>query len=87
MILFGMLSLINPNSCMSKMSKITLSQKAFEEYKAIYKEQVGGELPSDEKLHEMAVSLLTLMDVVYRPIKKEWWEKHKKKHVGHQHTD
>lgn len=61
------------------MSEFMLSQKAFEEYKAIYKEEIGGELPSDEKLHEMAVSLLTLMNVVYRPIKKEWLERYEER--------
>lgn len=59
-----------------------LSDKAFEEYKAIYKEEIGGELPSDEVLFDQAVSLLTLMNTVYRPVKKEWWDKHKKKHPG-----
>jgi hypothetical protein len=56
-----------------------LSQKAFEEYKAIYREEIGGELPSDEVLHDQAISLLTLMDVVYRPIKKEWLERYERR--------
>jgi len=48
-----------------------LSKKALDEFKIIWREQFGEEI-SDEKAMESATKLLTLMDAVYRPIKKEW---------------
>lgn len=48
-----------------------VSDKALQEYKAIYKEEFGEDI-SDEEALSQAVNLLTFMNSVYRPIKKEW---------------
>jgi hypothetical protein len=48
-----------------------LSKEALDEFKAIWREQFK-EDKSDEKATEEAINLLTLMNVVYRPIRKEW---------------
>ncbi|MES2994661.1 MAG: hypothetical protein V4681_01345 [Patescibacteria group bacterium] len=48
-----------------------LSQEALLEFKRIYAEEEGIELPDDFAL-ELAVALLGLFDVVYKPLKKEW---------------
>jgi hypothetical protein len=50
-----------------------LSKKALDEFKAIWKKEFGEE-PSDEVVLEQATKLLTLMNAVYKPIKKEWSE-------------
>lgn len=55
-----------------------LSQKALEEFKAIWKEQFDEEI-SNEKATEEAINLLTLMNAVYRPIKKDWLKELKKR--------
>ena len=48
-----------------------LSKEALEEFKAIYKKEYNEDI-SDENALEMAVNLLNMMNVVYRPIKKKW---------------
>ena len=48
-----------------------ISDKAIQEFKKIWKEQFGEDI-SDEKAMDEGTALLTLMNVVYRPIKKEW---------------
>lgn len=48
-----------------------ISKKALDEFKKIWKEQFNEEI-SDEKATEEAINLLTLMNAVYRPIKKDW---------------
>lgn len=48
-----------------------LSKEALEEFKAIWRKQFGEDI-SDEKATEEGINLLTMMNVVYRPIKKEW---------------
>lgn len=48
-----------------------LSKEAIEEFKEIWRKQFGEEI-SDEKAVEEGINLLTLMNAVYRPIKKEW---------------
>jgi len=48
-----------------------LSDKALKEFKEIWRKEFGTDI-SDEKATEQAISLLTLMKAVYRPIKKEW---------------
>ena len=50
-----------------------LSDKALEEFKKIWREEKGEDI-SDEKAAEEAINLLTLMNAIYRPIKKEWVE-------------
>lgn len=48
-----------------------LSKEALKEFKLIWVEKFGEEI-SDEFALEQAINLLTMFDVVYRPIKKEW---------------
>ncbi len=48
-----------------------LSQTALQDFKRLYEEEYGEVLPNAEAL-ELATNLLTFMDYVYRPIKKEW---------------
>ena len=48
-----------------------ISDKALQEFKEIWKEEIGSEI-SDEQAMEEATQLLTLFDAIYRPIKKEW---------------
>lgn len=46
-----------------------LSQKDIEEYKRIYKEEFGEEI-SDQEALAQGTSLINLMKIIYRPIKK-----------------
>lgn len=55
-----------------------ISKKALQKFKAIWKKEFGTEI-SDEKALESATKLLTLMDAVYRPIKKEWLKEYEQK--------
>lgn len=48
-----------------------LSKQALQEFKEIWKKEHGEEI-SDEFAMEQAMSLLTVFDVIYRPLKKEW---------------
>lgn len=48
-----------------------ISDKALQEFKEIWKEQFGEDI-SDEKAMDGATSLLTLFNVIYKPVKKEW---------------
>ena len=48
-----------------------LSETALQEFKELYKQDYGVEL-SDEAALELAINLLTFMNVIYKPIKKEW---------------
>ena len=50
-----------------------LSDKALEEFKEIWLEEIGEEI-SDEQAMELGLNLLSIFDAVYRPIKKEWME-------------
>ncbi len=51
-----------------------ISQQALKEFKEIWKEEYGNDI-SDEFALEKAVNLLTLMDAIYHPVKKEWLNK------------
>ncbi len=51
-----------------------ISQQALKEFKEIWKEEYGNDI-SDEFALEKAINLLTLMDAIYHPIKKEWLNK------------
>ena len=51
-----------------------ISDKALQEFKKIWKEEIGEDI-SDEKAMEEGTSLLTLFNVIYRPVKKEWLKK------------
>lgn len=48
-----------------------ISDKALQEFKEIWKEEIGTEI-SDEAAMEEATQLLTLFDAIYKPIKKSW---------------
>ena len=48
-----------------------ISDKALEEHKKIYKEEFGEDI-SDEKAMDEATSLLTIFNVIFKPIKKDW---------------
>lgn len=50
-----------------------ITKEALREFKAIYREQYGKDI-SDKDALDLALNLLTIMDVVYRPVKKEWVE-------------
>lgn len=52
-----------------------LSKQALQEFKAIWKEEIGEEI-SDDLALEKATELLTLFNVVYRPIRKKWLKKY-----------
>lgn len=59
-----------------------ISKEALEEFKKIWREEHGEDI-SDEVALDEAVNLLTIMNVVYRPLKKEWVEEYDKKHDTH----
>lgn len=48
-----------------------LSKQSIQEFKEIWKKKHGEEI-SDEFAMEQAINLLTLFDIICRPIKKEW---------------
>lgn len=48
-----------------------LSKQALDEFKAIWKQEFGEDIPDDIATEE-AVNLLTMFNAIYRPIKKEW---------------
>jgi hypothetical protein len=50
-----------------------VSKEALEEFKRIYAAEHGVEL-SDKVALELAANLLTFMNAVYRPVKKEWFK-------------
>ena len=54
-----------------------LSQKAFDEFKALYQKNYK-EVPNDEVLFTIACNWLEGMNIVYRPIKKEWLEEYER---------
>lgn len=49
---------------------MTVSPKALEEYKEIYRKQFGKDI-SDADALEQATKLLRLMEIVYKPMTKE----------------
>lgn len=51
-----------------------LSKEALQEFKKIWVDKFGRELPDEEAIKE-ATNLLNLFDAIYRPIKKEMPEK------------
>jgi hypothetical protein len=59
-----------------------ISDQALQEFKTIWREETGQEMTDKEAL-DAAVALLSLFDVIYRPIPKEWsdeYDKHDKNH-------
>ena len=57
----------------TKKEKLMISNQALQEFKTIYEREIGP-APDEKVLVSFACDLLTLMDVAYRPIKKEWIE-------------
>lgn len=57
--------------------KYMISKQALEEFKEIWRRENPGQDIDDKTAMDQAVALLTLMDTVYRPVKKEWLEKYK----------
>lgn len=51
-----------------------LSKKAIEEFKEIYRQEFGEEI-SDQTALELALNLLNLFRVIYKPITKKEFEK------------
>jgi hypothetical protein len=59
-----------------KITKDMISKEALEDFKRIWKEEFGEDI-SDQKALESGIALLTLMNIVYRPIPKSWLEDQK----------
>ena len=57
--------------------KHIISKQALEEFKEIWRQENPGQDIDDSTAMDQAVDLLTLMDTVYKPVKKEWLEKYK----------
>ena len=53
-----------------------LSQKALDEFKRIWREERGTEIPHELAVAE-AMNLLTLFNTIYRPLRKEWVDENK----------
>lgn len=58
-----------------------ISNKALQELKEVFLREKGY-VPNEKELVLCAVNLLTLFNIVNRPIKKEWVQKHDQKHTG-----
>lgn len=56
-----------------------ISKQALEEYKEIWRKENPGKDIDDQTAMDEAVALLTLMDTVYKPLKKEWVDRPNKK--------
>jgi hypothetical protein len=54
-----------------------ISKQALEEFKEIWRKENPGQDIDDATAMDQAVALLTLMNTVYKPVKKEWLEKYK----------
>ncbi|NLE07388.1 MAG: hypothetical protein GX627_02145 [Parcubacteria group bacterium] len=54
-----------------------ISKQALEEFKEIWRQENPGQDIDDATAMDQAVALLTLMDTVYKPVKKDWLEKYK----------
>lgn len=63
-----------------------ISDQALQELKEVFLKERGCS-PKDEELVEFGTKLLTLFDVVYRPIKKDWLDEHKKLPQGNNLAD
>ena len=55
-----------------------LSKQALDEYREIYRNE-HGEVPPDEVLVEEATKLLTVFDLIYRPVKKVWLKEYEQR--------
>jgi hypothetical protein len=54
-----------------------ISKQALEEFKEIWRQENPGQDIDDKTAMDEAVALITLMDTIYKPVKKEWLEKYK----------
>ena len=52
-----------------------ISPEATKEFREIWKEEFDEDLPEKIAVEE-ATNLLTIFDAIYRPIKKEWFDKY-----------
>lgn len=50
-----------------------ISEQAIKDFQAIWKKQFGEEI-SDEKATEEALNFLRFLDIIYRPVRKQWVE-------------
>jgi hypothetical protein len=66
--------------------KHMISKQALEEFKEIWRQENPGQDIDDKTAMDQAVALLTLMDTVYKPVKKEWLEKYKDE-VGEKNSE
>jgi hypothetical protein len=48
-----------------------ISSFALQEFKTIWKEEFGSDIPEELAIEE-AINLLNIIDKIYRPIKQEW---------------
>lgn len=67
--------------------KYMISKQVLEEFKEIWRKENSGQDIDDANAMDRAVALLTLMDTVYRPVKKEWLEKYKSEVVKENSED
>ena len=67
--------------------KHMISKQALEEFKEIWRQENPGQDIDDTTAMDQVVALLTLMDTVYRPVKKEWLEKYKSEVVKENSED
>jgi len=58
-----------------------VSNKALQELKEIFQLEKGY-VPEEKELVLYATNLLTLMDHVFKPIKKDWVQKHDQQNTG-----
>ncbi|PIR89606.1 MAG: hypothetical protein COU07_01780 [Candidatus Harrisonbacteria bacterium CG10_big_fil_rev_8_21_14_0_10_40_38] len=56
-----------------------ISEQALQDFMTIWREEKGEEISREEALEE-ATALLTIMNVTYRPIRKEWLQEYLEKH-------
>lgn len=54
-----------------------ISDQALKEFKDIWKDELG-EVPSDEIVLDEAINLLNAFNHIYRPVKKDWFNKDEK---------
>jgi hypothetical protein len=65
--------------------KDMITKEDLEKFKALYKKHFDKELTDQEAL-DQAIKLLTIVDIVYRPIKKEWLDELEQKDKNKQQS-
>ncbi len=48
-----------------------ISEKALQDFKLVWLEEYGEKI-TDEQALELGINLLTFMNAIYKPVKKEW---------------